>query len=302
MQRIGRFLEVAKALQEKKIRFVNLKGPLLSQRIYGDPTYRVSRDFDILVNPEDLNQALYLLEKHGYEPQEFEWPQSPKKQKLARYFLNQIEMVHGETGIALEVHWKLFSTRIIEHEKFDQLLRDHITEYELAGQNLNCFSQEFELFYLVVHGGIHAWFRLKWLVDVQEFMNRKRVDWKKFNQIVSSYKAQKLVDICNTMLKEYFPDGKRLPITGSDAGELGTIALEQCKQPAGDPHETRFNTLRLIRYRMKLFPNRRYKLDVLHVITFCKTDLKYKWLPPYKIVCYLFRPVGYLLRGLGVLK
>jgi len=301
MQNISSFLEIAKILQGKGIEFINLKGPLLSQRIYGDPTYRYSRDFDILVKPDDVNKTLQLLNNKGFDYPDFEWPESKKRQKIALHFLNQIELVHNNTGLMLEIHWKLFSTRITNPKKLNNLFRENIETIEFGGVELNRFSKEFELFYLIVHGGIHAWFRLKWLVDIHELLDRKTFHWEKFHHIISECNAQQLVSICNTMLREYFPSGPTFP-NASASNQLANITLEQSRQPEGDPHITRTNTAKLLLYRMKLFPSIRYKTDVSKVITFCKTDLKYDWLPPYKPVYYLFRPVGYLLRTLGILR
>lgn len=302
MQQIGSFLEIAKLLKKQGIEFINLKGPLLSQRIYGDPIYRYSRDFDILVEPGEVNQTLQFLQNEGFDYPEFEWPESEKRQKIALHFLNQIEMVHETSGLMIEIHWKLFSTRITDQKTLDNLIQENVETIEFGGVELNRFSKEFELFYLIVHGGVHAWFRLKWLVDIHEILDRKTFNWKKFHRIISDCNAQKLVPICNVMLQEYFPEGNRIPDATSVPKKLTNIALVQCRQPEGDPHITRANTSKLLLYRMKLIPSIQHKLDVLKVITFCKTDLKYSWLPPYKIVYYLFRPVGYLLRGIGVLK
>lgn len=302
MQHIGFFLEIAKELNKQDIEFINLKGPLLSERIYGDPTYRTFRDFDILVQPKEVNRTLYILKKLGYKFGNFEWPQSKRKQKIALHFLNQLEMIHEKSGTMLEIHWKLFSTRVTRKETLDALIVKNVETVEFAGQKMNWFSLEFELFYLVVHGGIHAWFRLKWLIDVHEILKRKTIQWQKFNNIVSEFKALKLVDICNFVLTEYFPNEPNIPFAGARAIDLGAIAIEQSKQPEGDPHISRSNTLKLILYRMKLFPYLPYKLDVSKVITFCKTDLNYKWILPFRFAYYLFRPVGYVLRGFGILK
>ncbi|MCG2590597.1 nucleotidyltransferase family protein [Rhodohalobacter sulfatireducens] len=302
MQQIGSFLEIAKLLKNQEIEFINLKGPLLSQRIYGDPIYRYSRDFDILVEPNQVNQTLQLLRNEGFDYPEFEWPESEKRQKIALHFLNQIEMVHETSGLMVEVHWKLFSTRITDHKKLDNLIQENVETVEFGGVELNRFSKEFELFYLIVHGGIHAWFRLKWLVDIHEMLDRITFNWEKFHRIISECNIQKLIPICNVMLQEYFPDENQIPDASPTPQKLADTALEQCRQPEGDPHITRANTSKLLLYRMKIIPSIQHKLDVLKVITFCKTDLKYSWLPPYKIVYYLFRPVGYLLRGIGVLR
>lgn len=302
MQQIGSFLEIAKLLKENDIEFINLKGPLLSDRIYGDPTYRYSRDFDILVEPNEVDQTLQLLRDEGYYYPGFEWPESKKRQGIALHFLNQIEMVHKDSGLMIEIHWKLFSTRITDQKKLDSLIQENIETVEFGGVELNRFSNEFELFYLIIHGGIHAWFRLKWLVDIHEILHRKSFDWQAFHHIISKCDAQKLIEICNAMLHEYYPDGSNIPHAASAPNHLATTALEQCRQPKDDPKASRTNTFKLLLYRMKLFPSIRYKTDVSKVLTFCKTDLKYGWLPPYKLVYYLFRPVGYLLRGLGILR
>lgn len=302
MQRIVLFLDIAKALKKENIWFLNLKGPLLSERIYGDPTYRAFRDFDILVHPNDVNRTIELLKNHGYRSTGFAWPNTQKKQKITLHFINQVEMIHPETGIMLEVHWKLFSTRITDPQTVNQLFRENIEHTEFGGQSLNRLTLEFELFYLIVHGGNHAWFRLKWLMDINEILNRKEIEWETFKRIVSTCHAYRLVDICNDMLREYFPGGKRLPHGKPDTHNLSDFAVEQCRQPEGDPHLTRRNTLRLTLYRWKLFPHWRHKWDVTKVITFCKTDLKYRWLPPYRFIYYLFRPFGYALRRAGFLK
>lgn len=302
MQQIGSFLEIAKLLKIQGIEFINLKGPLLSQRIYDDPLYRYSRDFDILVEPNEVHRTLHLLQNEGFHYPGFEWPESKRKQEVVLHFLNQIEMIHEESGMMIEIHWKLFSTRVTDQQTLDSLFQENIVTTEFGGVELNRFSKEFELFYLIVHGGIHAWFRLKWLLDIHELLERKNFNWEKFHRIISDCNAQKLVPICNVMLQEYFPEGNRIPDATPVPKQLANIALEQCRQPEGDPHITRANTSKLLYYRMMLFPSIKYKADVSKVITFCKTDLKYTWLPPYKSVYYLFRPVGYLLRGFGVMK
>lgn len=302
MQRIGAFLDISKTLDKENIWFLTLKGPLLSQHIYGDPTYRDFRDFDILIKPEDINRTLQIFKKEGYQYPEFEWPESEKKQQITLHFINQVELVHEETAVMFEVHWKLFSTRITNWKTVQKLFHENLETVEFGGLRLNRLSLEFELFYLIVHGGVHAWFRLKWLVDIHEILKRKEIDWKKFDQIVSECNAHRLVNICNTMLREYYPDGEQLPQTKIRSNNLGEFAIKQCKQPEGDPHISKVNTFRLLLYRLKLFPYWQYKIDVTKVITFCQTDLKYDWLPPKRLVYYLFRPAGYALRGVGILK
>ena len=47
---IKHFIELIDLLKQHNISYINFKGPLLSQLIYGDPTVRFSHDIDILVD------------------------------------------------------------------------------------------------------------------------------------------------------------------------------------------------------------------------------------------------------------
>ncbi len=59
-------LRVRTALAEAGIRSTMLKGPALSEAIYGDPGRRLSNDIDLLVDTEQLDAAVGLAQRLGY--------------------------------------------------------------------------------------------------------------------------------------------------------------------------------------------------------------------------------------------
>jgi hypothetical protein len=70
-RRQGSFLEllavrVMAMLAEAGIPSTSLKGPLLAERIYGDPARRLSGDVDLLVAPEHLPAAVEVVRGLGY--------------------------------------------------------------------------------------------------------------------------------------------------------------------------------------------------------------------------------------------
>jgi hypothetical protein len=70
-RRHGAFLQIISlrlmaALTDAGIRSAALKGPLLSERVYGDPGRRLSSDIDLLVPPEDLQHAVQVVRRLGY--------------------------------------------------------------------------------------------------------------------------------------------------------------------------------------------------------------------------------------------
>jgi hypothetical protein len=63
-----------RSLEAAGVRAVSLKGPLLAQRIYGDPAVRPSGDIDLWVAPADFARALGVLAEAGYRrPAEANW-------------------------------------------------------------------------------------------------------------------------------------------------------------------------------------------------------------------------------------
>lgn len=71
-RRQGAFLQLVSThltavLADAGIRSTPLKGPLLSDAIYGDPGRRPSADLDLLVAPEQLRDAVAVVRGMGYE-------------------------------------------------------------------------------------------------------------------------------------------------------------------------------------------------------------------------------------------
>jgi hypothetical protein len=69
----GAFLQMIAArmvgeLDDAGIASVPLKGPQLSEALYGDPARRPSSDIDLLVAPEQLRRAVEVVRRIGYRP------------------------------------------------------------------------------------------------------------------------------------------------------------------------------------------------------------------------------------------
>ena len=299
MQRLRFFQEFTSELRTRGIWFIVLKGPILSDRIYGDPTFRLMNDFDILVEPESVDLLNEMLVQMGFKSRYFQWPDSPKRKRVAMHITNQLGFYNPETGILIEVHWRLFNNRVADHKKIWEIIKKNTETTEFAGKPFKRFNIELELLYLAIHGSIHAWFRLKWLVDVHELLMRNSFDEGQFNNLVKELKSERFVDVCNAMLIEYFPEGKTLPDQKTEVKKLVEFSKQQILRESDDVGDTIRHTIESIRYRMALTNHIPYKLDLLKLFTICQTDLNYKWIPPYKTALYLFRPFGYIYRAIA---
>lgn len=301
MQQLGQFLKLYKELKNEGVTPVVLKGPMLSQRLYGDPFYRTSNDFDLLFRETELNDAISFFEKRGFYGSKFKWPNTVKRQNLAREMTNQYVMYHPEFNVLIELHWKLFDRRFANPETVWKIVEHNKTVSELNGQLYVHLDGEFELLYLVIHGSMHAWFRLKWLVDIQQILNQQEVDKKVFIELVKKLGAERFVSVCNKVLQKFYPDGERLPGNWKPEKRQSRIALAQIQRPDNDPFNTFKNTMELEYYQISLSPRWRYKADIFRLMLFNKKDLEITWIPSYSYMLYLFRPLSYALRKAGFL-
>ena len=154
---------LCRLFREAAIPAVFVKGVTLSVLAYGDIAIRHSRDIDILVSPARVMEARAVLERAGYA----------LKHPLPALTETQLELLlrHGKEWeflrkageIATELHWTLTSN--------DLLMRDvdvscPLADVRVGEVEIPTFRIEELFVYLCVHGGQHAWSRMKWLTDV----------------------------------------------------------------------------------------------------------------------------------------
>ena len=189
--------------------------------------------------------------------------------KLVR-LTNQILFVHPEKQLNVEIHWKLFKSEITDSQVLSDVLNSNKDQIQFKDRNFQVFNNELELLYLIIHGGHHAWFRLKWLVDVKDFIEKIPFDSEKFTQLVEQLNAQRMVSLCNQTLSRYFPDCTLLPCkpVGSTKKRLGfTIAQIEDE---GYYNKSFLERVKTYWYEIQCFPGLRFKLSVVGVIFYGK--------------------------------
>lgn len=148
------------------VRVMPLKGPVLSDQLFGDLALRGSADLDLLVEEGALPEVERLLGDGGYRPfQPFT--------ALGPRHLGHLLRVENERGFrppaaggaVVDLHWRLFQDPGLMPLSFDRLWAmageerfQSVTVRRLEGAPLTA--------YLCAHGTVSCWFKLKWLCDV----------------------------------------------------------------------------------------------------------------------------------------
>lgn len=160
---------ISGALAEADIRAIQLKGPVLAIQLYGDLSLRTSKDLDILIDPDDIERAEATMAKLGYEATDKHDSDPNWKRKY-----HHLSFSHKERRAEVEIHWRL-NPNPVEMLSFRQLW-ERKEAVPVAGLSFYSLGKEDLLYYLTDHGARHAWFRLRWLIDIVRLVPRIRAE------------------------------------------------------------------------------------------------------------------------------
>lgn len=208
MQLTREMCEICSTLTESGIRTLQLKGPILALQLYGELSYRTSKDLDLLIGGSDVAKTTAILHQLGYQSDQTDqfifWE---KKSHHMSFF-------HPEKSIQVEIHWRL-NPNIISSPSFEELWRRKgtITVYN---QEFHHLGNEDLLAYLADHGARHGWSRLRWLLDVERLVNDHQIEKEGLTDYFKRYGGevyvQQAVWLCETLLgsnlrlKQFLPN------------------------------------------------------------------------------------------------
>ncbi|MEC0180289.1 nucleotidyltransferase family protein [Paenibacillus peoriae] len=178
---------LTRLLMDHGIRVFILKGPALAQQLYGDVSLRTSKDIDLLITPDDMDEAEHWIREAGYESK------SGEARVLGswKWKDHHTSFLHPQKRVEVELHWRLHPDAGGE-PSFDELWdRRQFSESGVSRRVQSApadsmaataasactLGGEHQFLYLSAHGARHGWFRLRWLVDIDR-LAVCAVDWE----------------------------------------------------------------------------------------------------------------------------
>jgi hypothetical protein len=296
MELVRQLIGLADLLNEHNIPFISFKGPLLSQQIYGDPTVRISHDLDVLVNVQDVDKVNTIMLENGYQYiNGIGWPKGEKQQKMIIASSKDLTFQNIDTGHIVELHWSFLVEIPVEKKKLESILVDNKRTIDFYGRMVNTFDDEFNLLYLVIHGAIHGWSRLKWLVDIKDFPF-ERIDEKKFIILVERLNANRIISQTHSLLLHFFYIDIPLFKCNYNSRFITSYSINNIKSNI-ETHLSLRYYFTSCWYRGHLFEGIYYKLRIINTIFSTPIDYS-KITLPYRIAYVLYRPYSYIKRHL----
>jgi hypothetical protein len=203
-------LKVLGLLGENATDAIVVKGVFASETVFGDPGLYPSVDIDILVRPSDLDEALRVLRKDGYETE-------------GGVISADFHVALTRDGYMVEAHWNLIKKYIFIDPRF---WWEETREFEYEGMRMASLSHERYLMYLVSHLFGHGFSCLKFFVLTAETVNKYRseIDWDKLMGLCVRHRMKRLMVFTLRILNELFGMEVREDILALPCNGYGFLA------------------------------------------------------------------------------
>lgn len=209
---------INKLCNENEIRMIFLKGPVLSQDLYGDISLRTSCDLDVLIPMRNLEKVEMLLLEQGYVKDDYiqtilnDW----------KWRHHHITFFHPIKQIKVEIHWRL-NPGPGKEPGFEELW-GRKRKSTLTSNSVYMLGKEDLFLFLVSHGARHGWSRLRWLVDIKKIVDQE-LNWSEIHKLMRKYQMLHLGGQALILAAQLL--GVRL-----DEGMMELVAKKHSKQLA----------------------------------------------------------------------
>jgi len=163
---------------------VFLKGLIYSHELYGDATFRHSKDIDLIVRETDLEKAVQVMIDIGFSLNEKSIP----KPEL-RKFQKHLTFTKTEGGICVELHWRIYADDGSGSLNGNAGILDIFPNSQIvsiSGINIKTLPLNDQIIHFLRHGINHEWSRLLRIMDFVMMLRQFKEDSHRLEQIVKN--------------------------------------------------------------------------------------------------------------------
>ncbi|MCJ7445130.1 MAG: nucleotidyltransferase family protein, partial [Methanotrichaceae archaeon] len=192
-------LGILEILSKRGIRVTSLKGPALALQAYGDISLRQFADLDILISDKDVETALNLLQKHGYESERLT---KRELTTLIKYGYDY-PLCNKKLKLMVELHWRISERLIFQGPDANSIL-DRSERISVLNKNLMFPSPEDMLLLSCQHGTKHAWDKLSFVCDIACLIKSKEINFQKAFQLAQGTMDNRSLVLGLSLVEELF--------------------------------------------------------------------------------------------------
>ncbi|MBU1170194.1 MAG: nucleotidyltransferase family protein [Proteobacteria bacterium] len=198
---------ISRSFQEKHIKHIFLKGFCLSQKLYGNPTFRYSGDIDLIIPEDHIIEACQVLESLGYRQSQSQEDLTPEKMTLFTHFFHHLGFTSNTNNTKVELHWK-FHTYLNQFSLDFDSAHNQRSDMCIGSLALPVLNEYHTLIYLFLHGAGHFWERLFRLKDLIDLLNNSHIETLFIRDMIKRGLSRPLAEmygLLNTFYEYHIP-------------------------------------------------------------------------------------------------
>jgi hypothetical protein len=214
--------DVIDVLEASGIEVAPFKGPAWAKILYGNLADREIADLDLFVDQLELERVAKILRDSGYI--------SVPPDAVVLDTSKDIEFVHVETAIHIEVHWSACEPWLDSRLALLKLWTPQSTTV-LLNRNVPVPSPENMLFLLAIHGFRDGWESLKWVCDIAKMLQVfPNLDFAAILRTTDKLSRRRVILVPLALAQRLF--NLELPVLAADAIARDGIVSEIAAQIA----------------------------------------------------------------------
>jgi len=277
---------ILRLFEEKGIKAIPIKGPVLAVQAYGSLAMRQFDDLDLLLRREDMIPASKVLRGEEYEPY---LELDPGQARAYVRSGQDWPFVNRQVGTGLDLNSSIISHALPQFATVDELVTrcecQTVEEHEVTG-----LAADDVFLTLCVHGTHHGWERLSWLADVAALaVSESTPDLSSIRQKAREAGLESAVVLALQLLSD----------------KLGLSLADPAPPSSGPscPFLTRLPSFSLWRFQFAVLDGWRHKLRFVTRRLFVPSQVEWRSFPlpgwlcrahyfirPIRLVCAFFRP------------
>lgn len=181
--------QVVDTLSSKGIEVIILKGPITSEKIFGDIGLYPSGDIDILVKVKNIERVIEILRSEGYRLRDTGFDE------YRDYYVKELYHISMSNGkYVVEPHWNLFMRYFTTPPDFwweeISLITSGERQYRFLSPEKNILYNSFRLFY-------KGFTPLRFLVFISAIIQhyKDEIDWKKLFDYAKKYQFENVLRV-----------------------------------------------------------------------------------------------------------
>lgn len=221
-------VKVLDVLSRAGIDALPLKGPTLSQQVYGGVAARAFGDLDVLIRQSSLAVAVRILQQCGYHRALV----SPQLQFREETRSHHVALTSADASVRLELHTALLAMSSGRRFGLD-VLGEGVASVSLCGREVPALRPEELMAYLCQHGSSHAWSRLEWLATAAELARSGTVqDWSRVLRSARSLHGERRIGASLSLMNRLLGDVPFVPaLPGASRRAVSGVVARLARDP-----------------------------------------------------------------------